>query len=265
MRKLHPFTRQLGIALLLFLPAPILIVVGASFTSAGYIQFPPEGVSLRWYVEAVSDPRWPAAFFTSLWIAAATAMAITAISFLTAFYCIRYVPKMANMLETVIFSPLFFPHAALGVAMVAVMASLGLLGTGLGIVLAHLILTLPFAYRPIFISLKKIDTELLEAANVLGAGEWQTIRDVILPLSKSGIVTALLFSFIISFDEVTVSMFLIGPDIITLPVQIYSFIQDSASPVLAAISTGTVVVTFLVVLLLERTVGLEFFVEKDFA
>ncbi len=265
MRKLHPLTRQLGILLLLFLPAPIFIVVGASFTSAGHIQFPPGEMSLRWYVEAVSDPRWPAAFFTSLWIAAVTAICVTAVSFLTAFYCTRYAPKLAGILETIIFSPLFFPHAALGVAMVAVMASLELLGSGAGIILAHLILTLPFAYRPIFISLKKIDAELLEAANVLGASEWQTIRDVILPLSKSGIVTSLLFSFIISFDEVTVSMFLIGPDIITLPVQIYSFIQDSASPVLAAISTATVVVTFLVVLILERTVGLEFFVEKDFA
>lgn len=265
MRKLHPLTRQLGIALLLFLPAPIFVVVGASFTSAGHIQFPPGELSIRWYIEAVLDPSWPTAFFTSLWIAAATAVVITAISFLTAFYCIRYAPGIAGILETMIFSPLFFPHAALGVAMVAVVASLGLLGTGTGIVLAHLICTLPFAYRPMFISLKKIDGELIEAAQVLGASEWRIMRDVILPLSKSGFVTALLFSFIISFDEVTVSMFLIGPDVITLPVQIYSFIQDSASPVLAAISTATVVITFLIVFLLERTVGLEFFVEKDFA
>src|SRR5690606_36294233 len=185
MRNLHPLTRQLGIALLPFLPAPIDVVVGGSFTSAGHIQFPPGELSIRWYIEAVLDPRWPAAFFTSLWIAAATAVVITAISFLTAFYCIRYAPGIAGILETMIFSPLFFPHAALGVAMVAVVASLGLLGTGTGIVLAHLICTLPFAYRPMFISLKKIDGELIEAAQVLGASEWRIMRDVILPLSKS--------------------------------------------------------------------------------
>lgn len=255
----------LGIGLLLFLPAPIVIVVFASLTSAGYIQFPPGELSLRWYVEALTDPRWPSAFFTSIWIASLTALTITMVSFLTALYCTRYAPRVSGILETAIFSPLFFPHAALGVSMVAILASFGLLGTGTGLVLAHLILTLPFAYRPILISLKKVDRELIEAAQVLGASEWRATRDVLLPLSKSGIVTALLFSFIVSFDEVTVSMFLIGPSVTTLPVQIYSFIQDTASPVLAAISTATVVVTFVAVMVLERTVGLEFFVDRDFS
>ena len=88
-------------------------------------------------------------------------------------------------------------------------------------------------------------------------------RCIALPLARSGLVTALLFSFIISFDEVTVTMFLTGPQVTTLPVQIYAFIQENASPVLAAISTATVVVTLVVVMLLERLIGLEFFVAHD--
>ena len=84
-----------------------------------------------------------------------------------------------------------------------------------------------------------------------------------LPLARSGIVTALVFAFIISFDEVTVTMFLTGPAVTTLPVQIYAFIQEDASPVLAAISTATVAATLLLVLVLERLIGLQFFVEQE--
>ena len=80
---------------------------------------------------------------------------------------------------------------------------------------------------------------------------------------RSGILTSLLFAGIISFDEVTVTMFLIGPNITTLPVQIFSFVQDSATPVLAAISTISVLVTVLAVVILDRVAGLTFFVRRD--
>lgn len=97
----------------------------------------------------------------------------------------------------------------------------------------------------------------------MGASNWYTFWHVTLPLVRPGIITALLFSFILSFDEVTVTMFLVGPFITTLPVEIYSFIQESGTPVVAAISTVLVVMTLLLVILLERLVGLEFFVEPD--
>ena len=96
-----------------------------------------------------------------------------------------------------------------------------------------------------------------------GSQPWNTFLTVTLPLMQPGIVTALLFSFIISFDEVTISMFLIGPDITTLPVSIYSYIQKSGKPVVAAISSALVALTLILVLILERVVGLELFVEAE--
>lgn len=257
--------RLLGIALLLTLPAPIVIVAGASFNGGGYIQFPPDSYSLRWYVETFTDPRWPQAFAVSLGIAAATAVIISAVNFMAAYYVVRYAPRIASALELAIFSPLFFPHAAMGVAMVSMVGQFGLLGTAPGIILAHLVITLPFSYRPIHIAMRGIDPDLIRAANVMGASEWQALKDVVLPLCRSGILTSLLFAGIISFDEVTVTMFLIGPNITTLPVQIFSFVQDSASPVLAAISTISVLVTFIAVLVLDRYAGLTFFVRRDAA
>lgn len=99
----------------------------------------------------------------------------------------------------------------------------------------------------------------------LGANRWKTFFFVTIPLVRPGLITSLLFSFILSFDEVTTTMFLVGPFVTTLPVQIYSFIQESGTPVVAAISTSLVLLTLVLVLLLERLVGLQFFVDPDSA
>ena len=134
----HRFMRLPGIALLLFLPLPIIIVFGASFNGSGFIQFPPESLSLRWYVETFTDPRWGQAVWTSLWIASVVAVIITAVSFLTAYFTIRYAPRLNNALEMMIFAPLFFPHAAMGVAAVVLMAKFNLVGTSTAIVICLL-------------------------------------------------------------------------------------------------------------------------------
>jgi putative spermidine/putrescine transport system permease protein len=112
-------------------------------------------------------------------------------------------------------------------------------------------------------SLHKLNLALEEAAMTLGARPAYVFRTITLPLLRPGLVTALLFSFIISFDEVTVTIFLIGPEVITLPTRIFAHIQESASPVVAAISTFLVLVTIVLVVLLQRFVGLELFVEAE--
>lgn len=252
-----------SLALLFFLPAPIVVIGATSFAAAGYLKFPPGELSLRWYSEAATDPRWLEAFATSLWIAAVAALATTTIAFAGAYACNRLRPRWLPAFELAVMSPLFFPHAALGVALVNVLAISGHLGTATGIVVAHIVCTLPFAWRPIAVALHRIDPEIVEAAALLGANERRIALGIALPLVRSGLVTALLFTFIISFDEVTVTMFLTGPQVATLPVQIYAFLQEDASPVLAAISTATVVLTLAVVMLLERLIGLEFFVAND--
>ena len=97
----------------------------------------------------------------------------------------------------------------------------------------------------------------------LGAQPGYVFRTVTLPLLRSGLVTALLFSFIISFDEVTVSIFLVGPDATTLPARIFAHIQESASPVVAAISTFLVAITIGLIVLLQRLIGLDLFIEVE--
>lgn len=250
-------------ALLLFMPAPIIVVIAASFSYDGYIRFPPGELSLRWYVEFLTDMRWLRALWTSLLLAVAGAVFSTTIAFMAALAVARHQTRFTRYFEVAIMTPLLFPHAALGIAMLALLMSFHVYGTFVGLLLAHCIITLPYAYRPISVSLRKLDAAMEEASMSLGAGRWYTFRHVTLPLVRPGIITALLFSFILSFDEVTVTMFLVGPFITTLPVEIYSFIQESGTPVVAAISSVLVLITLMLVLLLERVVGLEFFVEPD--
>ncbi len=252
-------------ALLLFLPAPIIIVIAASFSEVGYIRFPPGALSLRWYEEFLSDPRWMEGFVTSLQLAVAAAIFSTVTAFLAAYVVARNDGWFFRWFETAIMLPLIFPHAALGVTALALLSMFYIYGTFAGLLLAHCIITLPYAYRPISVSLKKLDRSMEEASMSLGANRWKTFFFVTIPLVRPGLITSLLFSFILSFDEVTTTMFLVGPFVTTLPVQIYSFIQESGTPVVAAISTSLVLLTLVLVLLLERLVGLQFFVDPDSA
>lgn len=257
------WSRLFTVLLFLALPGPILIVVAASFSHAGYIRFPPGELSLRWYAEFLSDRRWLEALLTSVALAVVAAALTTAVAMMAALAVARENSRFAAAFETAVLAPLIFPHAALGMAMVALAATFHVYGTFAGLVLTHCIITLPFAYRPISASLKKLDPSLEEAAMSLGSRPWNTFVRVVLPLMRPGLVTALLFSFIISFDEVTITMFLVGPEVTTLPVSIYAYIQESGKPVVAAISTALVALTLLLVLTLERFVGLELFVEAE--
>ena len=250
-------------AVLLFLPAPILIVVASSFSRTGYLQFPPQALSLRWYTQFLTDETWIRALGVSFAIALAVAVLTTAISFLAALATTRRRFPGRDGFELLLLSPLLFPHAAIGVALLSLLSALGWIGRYPGILLAHIILCVPFAYRPIVNSLQKLDLALEEAAMTLGARPAYVFRTITLPLLRPGLVTALLFSFIISFDEVTVTIFLIGPEVITLPTRIFAHIQESASPVVAAISSFLVLVTIVLVMLLQRFVGLELFVEAE--
>ncbi len=254
------FLRILLLVLLFgFLPLPIIVVAISSFTRTGYFAAPLDALSLRWYVEFFTDWQWISLLLVSGVLALGVALISTSAALLAALVLSRRRFAGGGVFESLIMLPLVFPNAALGVAFLGMLGLLGIGGSYLGIVLAHCIITLPFAYRPILNALRKLDPALEEASMSLGAGPGQVLRTVTLPMLRPGLVTAFLFCFIVSFDEATVTIFLIAPDVNTLPVRILTQIQESASPVIAAIATFLILFTLSIVLLLERTVGLELF------
>jgi putative spermidine/putrescine transport system permease protein len=261
--KLSLSTRFLAALTLILLPAPLLIVIGASFSPGAILAFPPPGFSLRWYWTVLHDADWLYTFAVSAVIAAVTAAVTTLVAVGAALALARARQRLRAFAETFILAPLLFPHAALGIAFLGLLVSLHYNGSMMGVLVAHLVLCAPFAYRPVAVSLHQIDHSLAEAAVILGATHRQTLTKVILPILRPGITAALLFSFIISFDEVTVTMFLVGPEFTTLPVAIYSHVADTADPVVAAISTILIALTGGLVLLLDRVVGLGIFIDIE--
>jgi len=251
-------------ALLIFLPLPLVVVAAVSISPSRFLSFPPTGFSLVWYQQLLASPQWMMALGISTAIASGAAIVSTAAAVMAALALERSGARTRGTVETLILAPLLFPHAAIGVAIFGFLASTYYLrGTYWGIGLAHTILCVPFAFRPVAASFNKLDRSLAEAAMNLGARPGEILRRVTLPLLGPGIVSALLFSFIVSFDEITVTLFLAAPGITTLPLTIYSRLEQSADPVVAAVSTLLVLLTLGSVLLLQRTVGLELFVSME--
>jgi putative spermidine/putrescine transport system permease protein len=254
----------LNVVLLLILPAPLFIVAAISVSPDRYLAFPPTGVSLVWYLQFLASAQWMKALAISALLASVAAVISTAAATGAALALDRAHPRLRGIAETLILLPLIFPHAAIGVAMLGLLATtVYLKGTYLGIALVHVMLCGPFAYRPVVAALQKLDRSLAEAAMNLGADTAFTLTRVILPLLRPGIVTALLFTFIFSFDEATVTLFLAGPGVTTLPLEIFSHLEQNADPVVAAISTLLMLFTFSLVVVLQRTVGLQMFVSLE--
>ncbi len=254
----------LNALLLFFLPLPLLIVAAVSVSPARMLNFPPTGFSLVWYREFLSSSEWLNALGISAVIAVCAALVATMAGLMTALGLEHAGGRTRGAADTLILAPLIFPHAAIGVAIFGAISSITFLsGNYLGIAIAHTMLCVPFAYRPIAASFGKLDRSLAEAATNLGARSFMILRRVTLPLLMPGIISALLFAFIISFDEITVTLFLIAPNIHTLPLQIYSHLEQDADPVVAAVSTLLTLATLGLVLVLQRTVGLDLFVSME--
>lgn len=248
---------------LILLPLPLVIVIGASLSPDRVLSFPPKALSLIWYEALWQDTRW----ILNLGYSALLATVVAGLTVLVAACAaigMRGLPeKRSSTLEAIILLPLLFPNAALALGFVGWFLALGLHGGWFSIFIAHTVLCLPFAYRPIAVGVKQVDASMMEAAYSLGASSFQAIWKVYLPLMRPGMVAGFVFAFIVSFDEVNVTMFLVGLDTSTLPVKIYSHLQDSADPVTAAASSVLIVLSIVAVLVLEKFVGLQMFVSAD--
>lgn len=253
----------LALATLIFLPAPILIVVMSSFTRNGNVSLSVEDMTLRWYREFLANDIWLDTLMVSAGLALLAALLTTLLSILAALVLVRRRFRLSGAFRLLMLAPLIFPHAAIGVAMLGMVNSVAWRGTYLGVLLVHLILVIPFAFRPILNSMEKISPSLEEAGLILGGTPRQNFWRVIFPLLRPGIAASMLFSFIMSFDEVTVTSFIVGPAFTTLPVQVFAHVQDSGSPVIASVSTMLILITVVVVVLLDRLVGLELFINTE--
>lgn len=245
-----------------YLAAPILVTLASSVTTTGYLTFPPPGYSLRWYGAFVQDSAWLEAARTSFVLALYSTGISLGLGGAAAFAVTRRRWRGMGLYQTVLMLPLAFPFSAIGVAIVGVFQSWKIMGTFVSFLLAHILITLPFTYRAVLGSIRSLNPAYYEAALMHGANEWRAFWRVVVPLLRPGVAAGGIFAFIISFDEVTISMLLVGPFLNTLPVKVFSHILESGDPIVAAISSLQVMLAALVLVVSERFLGLRLFTES---
>jgi putative spermidine/putrescine transport system permease protein len=239
----------------LYLLAPILIVIPVSFSEASYLVFPPRGFSWRWYVNFFSLRELTDALVLSARLAVSVTLASTVIGTMAAFALVRYRFVGRDLLWTVFLSPMVLPAVVLGIGFLIFFSRTRLVHSFWSLFFAHLVVTLPYVIRTVSATLQGFPRVLEEAAASLGASPSTAFRTVTLPVIKPGIMAGAIFAFIISFDELVISIFLTGPRLSTLPVQIYNYIEFTSDPTIAAISVILILFTTVAVTLLERFVG----------
>jgi putative spermidine/putrescine transport system permease protein len=230
-------------AILVFLAFPILVVVVASFSSASYLTFPPPVFGLRWYREYLGSESWLHATWLSLGVAAAVVVLSTLLGTLASLGLAR-LPRLLRALATgLILSPLIVPVIIIAIGIYYAFSRYRLIGSPLGLVLAHTCLAVPFVVTSVSASLAGLDRRLEQAALSLGATPWGTFRQVTLPLIRPGVLVGALFAFITSFDELVVALFLSGSGAVTLPRRMWDDLRNAIDPTIAAVSTLTIVLT----------------------
>jgi putative spermidine/putrescine transport system permease protein len=250
-----PF-RILVVCLYLFLLAPILVVLPLSFSNDSYLTFPPQTWGIRWYAAMFRHQELMHAFWVSMGLACVvTALAL--IAGIPAAYAIRrYEFRGRDVLMNLFTAPLLLPAIVLGLAILLVFVRLQLLGTFPGLIVAHLIVATPYVIRIMTTALGTLPPSVEEAATMLGASPLVVFRRITLPLMTPGLIASAALSFLLSFDEVVISLFITGPRLTTLPVEIFNYVESQTDPMTAAISVVLVAATLLIIILIERTLGL---------
>jgi putative spermidine/putrescine transport system permease protein len=228
---------------------PILVIVIAPLGATGYLAFPPQGLTLKWYQAALNDQRYLTAVMVSLRIAVASALIACVIGIASAYALTRYEFPGRRLLEALFLSPLILPSLVLAVGLTLFFARTGLLTGPWRLIAAHVVVCTPYVLRVSLPVLRRFDRSLEEAARNLGATPFQTFFLVVLPVVRPGIVAGTVLAFITSFDELVLALFLAEPGTPTLPVTIYSAVQLGFDPSVAAVSGLLIIATFAVMLL----------------
>jgi putative spermidine/putrescine transport system permease protein len=230
-------------AVLLFLALPIVVIVILSFSSATYLTFPPPAFGVRWYRDYLGSSEWLAATWLSLSVAAAVVVLATSLGTLAALGLARLPRALRMIAAALILSPMIVPVIVVAIGIYYAYAYFRLVGTPIGLVLAHTCLAVPFVVISVSASLAGFDRRLEQAALSLGATPWGTFRQVTLPLIRPGVLVGALFAFITSFDELIVALFLSGSGAVTLPRRMWDDLRFEIDPTIASVSTLTIVLT----------------------
>jgi putative spermidine/putrescine transport system permease protein len=246
-----------------FLAAPIMVTFAVSLTATEYTIFPPAGLSLRWYLDVMERDWFLSSIVTSAVVATAATVLSLMIGLAGATVLTRQRFRGRALFEYMLLTPLIIPSVVIGFALFNAVLQVGMQQRALfNLIVGHAVVTVPFTLRAIWSSLVGFDRRLEDAALSLGATPWAVFWLVTLPGILPGIVAGAIIAFTFSFNDVTVSIFLVGPTTRTLPVELMSQMEYLPDPSPAAASSIVMLLTLAFFVLIERTIGLDVFAHK---
>lgn len=228
---------------LAFLVLPALIAIPVSLTPKRYLSFPQDSVSLRHFEKFFTSPDWLSSFYQSAVIATSTAVFATILGTLCAIGLWRVTSKYSEVVRALLLLPLIIPQIISAMAFYRLWIPLGLLDNYTGLILAHTILATPMVLITVSASLANFDPSLEQASRNMGANSWTTMRRVILPSIKPGVLAGALFAFILSWDEIVVTLFISKFNVYTLPRRIWNGIRENTDPTVAAAAVVLIAIT----------------------
>jgi putative spermidine/putrescine transport system permease protein len=256
------FQFVVGIAIV-FLLLPIVVSVLLSFDDREFLgKFPPTTFSLRWYRAFLENPSYFDGLMMSVRLAVLSTVISTLAGVAAAVALTGTTWRGRDIVETLFLSPKFVPTVVIGFSILGFASAIHVFDPFTRLVMGHVIITLPFTVRATLASLIGIRRSLVEAAISLGAPPWRAFVDVTLPLARTGIIAGGLMAFVLSFDEVAVSLFLADAFTQTLPIALVAEMRTNLNLTVAAVSTVFATLALLIVLLLDRLIGLDAVVGK---
>jgi putative spermidine/putrescine transport system permease protein len=233
-------------AVLLFLIAPVVIIVIVSFSGADYLSFPPPHLSLRWYQRFLGASSWRQAIWVSTQVALLTMVFATILGLLAALALVRGRFRGKGVIYAVMLSPMIVPTVITAIGLYFFFVRLKATGSILAMALGHTVLALPVVVIIMAAALQGFDMRLEQAALSLGASRLTALRRITLPLILPGLLSAALFAFLTSFDELLIPLFLSGVEVQTLTVRIWNSLTLEVDPTIAAVSSFLIGVTTVV-------------------
>lgn len=251
------------IAFFIFLLSPIVVVVLFSFVDAAFVRLPIESFSLRWYQRMIEYRPFLNSLWFSLFVAVASGLIALVISLPAALALARSTSRFAEGVVTLLLAPLSMPMILLGVAFLYYLSWMGLGVSIPSLLIGHVVVSIPYVTRTIIAVYQGASPSYEESARILGATRWQVFRHITLPLVRPGIISGLLFSMLVSLDNLPISLFFAGSSTNTLPVVMLAYQQNQFDPAIGAISTVQLVVAVLALLAIQRTTGLRHLVNQN--
>ncbi len=238
-----------------FLLGPMLVIIGASFTTSNFMQFPPQGFTLDWYGKALSMPSFVDGFKVSFSVSLLGTLIAMAIGVPAAYAMNRYQYPGKQWLNSIFIAPTIVPAIVLGFALLK--SFVPQIGGSIyaGLLVGYSLIAVPYVIRTTSSSLANFDFSIEEAAVSLGAGRLKAFALTVVPNIRSGLMSAFILAFINAFNDVSIGVFVSGPGVLTLPMAMLGYAETRMDPTIAATAVLLMLMTIVLVFLTEKVFG----------